>query len=190
MPETLDETTSRATTVSAPHSAPVPPELVWSEALSLSMPAMDQTHVEFVDLLAQVQSAQDAVLLERWRALVAHTEDHFHQEDQWMLATGFAPGSCHMTQHAVVLQVLREGLAAGQQGQLQPIRQMAHELALWFPHHAQTMDAGLALHLKSVGLDPHSGRCAQPESLPAQPIHGCGGACGPAGTASHTREAA
>lgn len=160
-----------------PHSAPIAPELIWSESLGLSMPVMDQTHIEFVDLLAEVQQAEDADLVARWDALIAHTEDHFGQEDRWMLDTGFAPGSCHMTQHAVVLKVLREGLALGQQGQFQPIRQMAHELTLWFPHHAQNMDAGLALHLKSVGYDPMTGAVAQPEALPEQAISGCGGAC-------------
>jgi len=107
--------------------------LVWSEALSLSMPAMDDTHREFVDLLAAVQQSPDAQLVEAWQALLAHTEDHFGREDQWMLATGFAPGNCHATQHKVVLQVMHEGMAQGQQGKLGPIRQIAHELALWFP---------------------------------------------------------
>src|SRR5690606_22163945 len=64
------------------YAAPVAPELVWSDALSLSMPAMDATHVEFVDLLAQVQQASDADVLQLWAELVAHTEDHFGQEDR------------------------------------------------------------------------------------------------------------
>lgn len=153
MPESATPRTTPDTSTPL-HTRPVTPGLVWSEALSLSMPAMDQTHLEFVDLLAAVQQANDDTLVAHWRALITHTEAHFGQEDCWMLATGFAPGSCHMTQHAVVLKVLKEGLALGEQGQWQPIRQMAHELTLWFPHHAQTMDAGLALHLKSVGYDP------------------------------------
>ena len=138
--------------------------LVWSEALSLSMPAMDDTHREFVDLLAAVQQSPDAQVVEAWQALLAHTEDHFGSEDQWMLATGFAPGNCHATQHAVVLQVMHEGMAQGQQGKLGPIRQIAHELALWFPHHGQSMDAGLALHLKSMGHDPVTGDLPYPRN--------------------------
>lgn len=142
------------------------------------MPVMDRTHEEFVDLLGRVQQAEDADLLLRWQELVDHTQAHFDQEDRWMLATGFAPGSCHITQHAVVLKVLREGLEAGRQGQLEPIRQMAHELTIWFPHHAQTMDAGLALHLKSVGHDAGTGEVSRPEALPQEMISGCGGTCG------------
>ena len=156
---------------------PCAPQLAWTEALNLAMPVMDETHEEFVELLASVQAAQDAQLVERFRALVDHTHDHFAREDAWMAATGFAPGSCHMTQHKVVLDVLREGLKAGEAGQLAPIRQMAYELTIWFPHHAATMDAGLALHLKSVGYDPVTGGIAQPEALPQEAISGCGGSC-------------
>lgn len=147
--------------------------LVWSEALSLSMPVMDATHQEFVDLLATVQNAGDDTLLDAWRTLIEHTDEHFAREDQWMQATGFAPGNCHSNQHTAVLQVLREGALKGAEGDLAPIRQMAHELTLWFPHHAQNMDAGLALHLKSVGYDPVTGELSQPQALPNQPVTGC-----------------
>lgn len=184
MPETATAPTTTDHPAALPHTTPVTPELVWSDALSLAMPVMDQTHVEFVDLLAAVQQSEDAELVARWQALVEHTEAHFAQEDRWMLATGFAPGSCHLTQHAVVLKVLKEGLALGHQGQLQPIRQMAHELTIWFPHHAQTMDSGLSLHLKSVGHDPVTGLVAQPEALREQAINGCGGSCSSEGGAS------
>lgn len=177
MSEAATAPTTPTEPAAARHTTPVAPELAWSDALSLSMPVMDQTHVEFVDLLSLVQQAEDAELVARWQALVDHTEEHFAQEDRWMLATGFAPGSCHLTQHAVVLKVLKEGLELGQQGVLPPIRQMAHELTIWFPHHAQTMDSGLALHLKSVGYDPITGEVTQPDALPAQAISGCGGSC-------------
>ena len=182
MSEAVPAPTTSSEPAAAPHTTPVAPELAWSDALSLSMPVMDQTHVEFVDLLATVQQAEDTELVSHWQALVEHTDAHFAQEDRWMLATGFAPGSCHLTQHAVVLKVLKEGLELGQQGQLQPIRQMAHELTIWFPHHAQTMDSGLALHLKSVGYDPLTGEVSQPDALPAQAISGCGGSCSPDAT--------
>jgi hemerythrin-like metal-binding protein len=152
-------------------------ELVWSDALSLSMPVMDTTHQEFVELLAHVQTAEDTALLGRWQALIDHTDEHFAREDQWMRDTGFAPENCHSTQHAVVLKVLREGAERGKLGDLAPIRQMAHELTLWFPHHAQNMDFGLALHLKSMGYDPETGQISQPQNLPEQSIAGCGGAC-------------
>ncbi|MDD2175812.1 hemerythrin [Acidovorax sp. D2M1] len=149
--------------------------LEWSDALNLDLPLMDDTHREFVDLLAAVDQAGDADLLSRWRTLVEHTEQHFGQEDDWMSSTRFASGNCHSMQHKVVLQVMREGTARAEQGDLQVLRVMASELALWFPQHAQSMDASLALHLRRVGFDPATGVVHAPGALPGALIHGCGG---------------
>ncbi|MDE2402432.1 MAG: hemerythrin domain-containing protein [Burkholderiales bacterium] len=156
------------------------PRLEWSDALSLDLPLMDDTHREFVDLLADVESASDnAALLARFEALIDHTDDHFGREDRWMRDTGFAAINCHASQHEVVLKVLREGLQRARVGDFEPARQMAYELASWFPQHAQTMDAALALHLRGVGYDPASGEVRSPDALPRQDIAGCGGStCG------------
>lgn len=158
-----------------------PTTLQWSEALSLDMPMMDTTHQEFVDLLAEVVQAPDDTLLSRWATLIDHTDDHFGREDQWMLDTGFAAGNCHSSQHSIILQVMREGGKRGLAGDLAMVRQMAYELGLWFPQHAQAMDASLALHLRSAGYDPVTGVISQPQAIPAEQIHGCGG-----GTCSDT----
>lgn len=151
-------------------------ELHWSDALSLDMPLMDETHAEFVELLAVVAEARDDNLVAAWVALIEHTDDHFSREDHWMAQTRFTSTNCHSTQHHVVLRVMREGLSAGAAGRLDVIRQLAHELAIWFPQHAQSMDAALALHLRSVGFDPVSGEVARPERLPVEEISGCGSA--------------
>lgn len=151
--------------------------LEWNDALSVDLSAMDETHQEFVDLLAQVEAASDVQLLPAWQALVTHTDGHFGQEDRWMVATGFAADNCHSLQHRVILQIMQEGATRGAQGELHVVRGMAAELATWFTHHAQTMDSALAQHLKSVNFDPQSGVVYLPQSLPGAPIHGCGGAC-------------
>lgn len=153
-----------------------PTTLAWTNALVLDMPVMDEVHQEFVDLLERVVLADDDMLLPLWSALIAHTQEHFNREDEWMRATGFAAGNCHATQHKVVLQVMREGEARGHGGDLAVVRQMADELGIWFPQHAQSMDASLALHLRSAGYDPATGALAQPDRLPQTEIHGCGGA--------------
>ena len=76
----------------------------------------------------------------------------------------------------VVLQVMREGEKRGGQGDLAVVRQMADELGIWFPQHAQSMDAALALHLRSVGYDEHTGEVNMPQALPREAIEGCHGA--------------
>lgn len=151
-------------------------QLEWSDALALDLPLMDDTHREFVDLLAIVERADDAQLLAAWQALVDHTDTHFSMEDAWMASTRFASGNCHSMQHKVVLQVMREGTARAQQGDNKVLRVMAGELGLWFPQHAQSMDAALALHLRRVGFDPATGTVHAPQALPGELIHGCGGA--------------
>lgn len=157
------------------------PALEWSDALSLELPQMDDTHREFVDLLAAVDAADDTALLRAWQTLLDHTVEHFGQEDRWMRETRFATGNCHSVQHQVVLQVMREGGERAAAGDTAVLRMIAGELANWFPQHAQSMDAALALHLRSVGHDAASGRVARPEALPAQQITGCGSAaCSPA----------
>jgi hemerythrin-like metal-binding protein len=166
-------------------------QLEWSEALALNLPVMDDTHREFVDLLAVVETAPDETLPAHWRALVDHTDEHFAREDQWMQATRFSSTNCHSVQHKVVLQVMREGIALAEAGDLGAIRQMARELAIWFPQHAQTMDAALALHLRGIGYDPLTGIVAMPEALPSNIIHGCGGAsCSDSETLEPTAQAA
>ena len=152
------------------------PNLEWSDALALDLPAMDDTHREFVDLLAQVKNTADHALLDHWRVLLDHTDEHFSREDRWMQETRFSSSNCHSVQHKVVLQVMREGLTGGEAGNLKMLRDMARELALWFPQHAQTMDAALALHLRGIGYDPVTGVVAMPAALPRDIIHGCGGA--------------
>jgi hemerythrin-like metal-binding protein len=151
-------------------------QLEWSDALSLDLPFMDDVHHEFVNLLAQVQVSSDSLLPMSWQRLIDHTDTHFGHEDRWMRATHFASTNCHSMQHKVVLQVMREGVVQAAMGDLASVRYMASELALWFPNHAQTMDAALALHLRQTGFDPMTGVVSSPDNLPAQHIHGCGGA--------------
>jgi hemerythrin-like metal-binding protein len=157
------------------------PTLAWSSELLLGVPAMDTTHQEFIALLAAAEEAPDEALVSAWDQLVEHTQQHFGNEDRYMQTTGFAATNCHTTHHAMVLNVLRDGLRMGLAGDLAPIRQMARELATWFVQHADSMDAALAMHLQRVGFDPASGAIAHQDALPAEMIHGCGGAtCSPA----------
>lgn len=112
--------------------------LAWSDALSLELDFMDDTHREFVDLLAATELADDETLTERFAALIEHTEDHFGGEDKWMKDTKFSSSNCHTMQHNVILEVMREGLRRGREkGDMAVMRQMAHELGIWFPQHAK-----------------------------------------------------
>lgn len=148
--------------------------LQWNQDFVLGIDPMDKTHIEFVELLGQVEDASDADLLTKWRELINHTHVHFATEDKWMADTQFSVSNCHTTHHKAVLDVMREGLELGEQGHLNLVRKMAQELTTWFPMHADTMDAALAWHLKRVGYDPATGTMATPLALAeGETIHGC-----------------
>jgi len=154
--------------------------LQWSEAFTLGVATMDDTHLEFVELLARVVQASDAELLPLWQEMVQHTDEHFAREDRWMADTGFSPNNCHTSQHRTVLKVMMEGSKRGLAGDLAVVRQMADELGVWFPQHANAMDAALAQHLKAVDYDDITGQVRLPEALPSEQIEGChGDSCTP-----------
>lgn len=94
-----------------------------------------------------------------------------------MQATGFAPENCHSFQHQSVLQVMQDRARRARDAEapeLEPLRIAVRELAIWFPQHAQTMDAALAQHLAAVGFDVVHGPCRQ--QMPTEALTGCGSA--------------
>lgn len=129
------------------------PALDWTDELALGNTVMDDTHREFVALLNAVAAASDDDMLARLDAFVAHTEQHFGEEERWMEATAFPPAGCHRGEHDNVLEVAREVRRRVAGGDHTHSRKLAEALAQWFPHHATTMDAVLALYLRDRGYD-------------------------------------
>ena len=130
------------------------PLLPWSAELALDNGAMDDTHREFVELLNRVGAAPEQELLARLDEFIAHTEAHFGQEEAWMEAMRFPPLACHRTEHEGVLEVMREvrKRVAGGEPRYGPV--LAKAIAEWFPLHAQSMDAVLALGIRQTGFEP------------------------------------
>lgn len=126
--------------------------LTWSDNLSVGFAPMDTLHKQFVERLTAVENAPDSDLATHWAQLIECTHDLFDRENRWMERTHFGSSQNHTLQHRVVLNVMREGLAQAKHGQNQDVRRMASELASWFAKHIQSLDAALALHLKSCGM--------------------------------------
>ena len=147
--------------------------MAWHDKLVLDLAYMDDTHREFVDLLAQVAQASDEALLPLWDTVIAHTQEHFDREDRWMTQTQCGPGSCHSREHHQMMQIMREVAKRGAAGNLAMVRQMNHELGIWFNDHAQGMDAGLAAHLRALGFDPETGAQLQ-SAVASEGACGCG----------------
>ena len=127
--------------------------LDWTPELALGDARIDETHREFVDMLNVVGDAPDETMLAAIDALIAHTEEHFGQEQRWMAATDFPPTHCHLDEHEGVLNAIRETRVYVVEGKFRVGKVLAQELGNWFRSHAATMDTMLAQWLKAQNFD-------------------------------------
>lgn len=164
---------SEATTVETPEF-PVVPDLHWTPSLHTGDARMDDTHEEFVELLARLRAAPQAEQFDLFRELRQHTVEHFEQEDRWMIATGFSADNCHTSQHNTILDTMRAVEEHYLKGDTEIIARMADALAEWFPQHAQSMDAGLAKHMASVKFNTQDETLADPSVVRPATMSGCG----------------
>lgn len=151
-----------------------PQGLDWTDSLNTGDARMDDTHQEFVTLLNELLQTPPERQLPLYRAFINHTVDHFAQEERWMVATGFAADNCHASHHATILETMRAVVEHFEQGDTDIINRLAEALAEWFPQHAASMDAGLALHLKDVGFDTRTETLADPAKVRPASMSGCG----------------
>ena len=158
------------TTTLASNMAP----LTWSNDLHTGDSRMDETHEEFVTMLNQLLSTPQDQQLPLYKAFLSHTVEHFAQEDRWMLATGFSADNCHAGQHATILETMRAVEVHYEGGDNEIITRLAEALTEWFPGHANSMDAGLAQHLKSVNFDSVTETLADPSVIQNVTLSGCG----------------
>ena len=127
----------------------------------------DATHLEMLEIVRDVRLATGPAKEARYFELVAHTAEHFAQEERWMLATGIAAGHCHFNQHADVLQVLQEVERLTRAGDAQYIDRATDALLEWFMPHAMSMDAGLVAHLQQQGFDTATESLRAPQDVTA-----------------------
>lgn len=130
--------------------------LTWNEELILGDARTDHTHQEFIDLVNATTSAAAEEKLGVYQRLLEHTVEHFAQEERWMTACGIAPDFCHFSQHASVLEVMKEVERRAIGGETAYIGSMIEALVEWFPTHASSMDASLVAYLQDKGYDTAS----------------------------------
>ncbi len=161
-------------TPEAPTAASPATGLDWTPRLETGDARMDETHEEFVDMLNQLLATPIDQQLPLYRQFVEHTQEHFAQEERWMVATGFAPDNCHAGHHATIMETLHAVVEHYETDDKEIINRLAEALVEWFPQHAASMDAGLALHMKSVGFDSKSETLADPSAVRPATMSGCG----------------
>lgn len=137
----------------------------WTDKLALGLGPMDDTHQEFVDAYNRLLAASGEAQLIEMDAFIAHTVEHFDQENRWMELIGF-PG-CHKAEHDRVLAVCRDVRKRMERGDAALGRQLLQELPIWFDNHVATMDSALAAYIDSIGFDTQTGEIRKP------PQEGC-----------------
>ena len=118
--------------------------LTWGDHLLMGYAPMDDIHQEFVDLISQLETADDAQLPALLQAMDVHLQHHFAEEDQWMNSTAFPPRDCHIDEHAAVLKSVAEVREKLAQGNVAICHDLVRALADWFPGHATHLDSALA----------------------------------------------
>lgn len=162
------------TTTATPIATPTPTLMPWTDSLHTGDARMDETHQEFVDMINRILATPEDQQLPVYKAFLSHTAEHFAQEERWMLATGFSADNCHAEHHATILETMRVVEAHYLDSDTTIITRMAEALAEWFPGHANSMDAGLAAHLKSVGFDSVTETLSDPSVIQNVTMSGCG----------------
>jgi hemerythrin len=132
------------------------PAMEWSDKLELGLGKMDDTHREFVECYNALLAAAPEAFIDRLDAFIAHTVEHFDQENRWMEKVNF-PG-CHRAEHDRVLVVLRDVRERAARGDTFLGRRLVEELPAWFDNHVNGMDAALAFHLQTIGFDVETER--------------------------------
>lgn len=121
----------------------------------LGIPQMDDTHREFVRLVARFGTADRSEFTSLFARLLAHTETHFLAENNMMRESGFPATREHMDEHERVLGELNRLNRKAQAGSVLIARAYVREqLPAWFRLHAVTMDSALAAHLKQPEHSP------------------------------------
>ena len=135
---------SQRMTVNLPVTASPAMGITWTDAFTLGYGPIDAVHQEFVDLVAQLQTAPETDLPRCLDVFAAHAQAHFDLEDGWMRDTEFPARDCHIDEHAAVLRSVHEVREVLAQGDVANCRRLADELARWFPGHADYLDSALA----------------------------------------------
>ena len=126
-------------------------DIKWDdERFVLGVEEMDNTHIEFVDLINCMSNASDAEFVYLFDQLLQHTRAHFDAESRLMMQHGFPATAEHQGEHQRVLGEMTRFCRSVRKGLVALGRcYVSESLTQWFPLHAATMDSALAAHLKA-----------------------------------------
>lgn len=118
--------------------------------LRLDLPEMDDTHLEFIDLVNRLAGADKTEFITLFAELVEHTQQHFAHELEMMEQCRFPAIREHNGEHQRVLGDMNRIGTRVAAGSVAMGRAYVKELPSWFGLHALTMDSALAGHWKAT----------------------------------------
>ncbi len=111
---------------------------------------IDQDHAEFINLLNQLDAANNTDFVALFRQLSEHTEQHFDRENRLMQEFAFPAETEHKGEHQRVLAEFKQFKIRVDKGMISFGRSFVREqLPQWFELHVATMDSALAAHIKN-----------------------------------------
>ena len=114
------------------------------KGLLLGDESMDTTHGEYL-ALQQTLLNGETDFLSGFEALVAHTKEHFAQEERWMEEGSFSGRSEHKEEHRKILGEMEGFLNKARNGRLPFARAFVREyLPEKIAHHIRNIDSELA----------------------------------------------
>ena len=117
----------------------------------LDLDVMDDTHREFVSLVNQLSDASDKEFGALFSQLIAHTQQHFLQEEKLMTESRFPAFAEHKDEHQRIIGELNQFKKRIDKGLIAFGRNYINQrMPEWFRLHAATMDSALAMHLKNT----------------------------------------
>ncbi|WP_446811202.1 bacteriohemerythrin [Methylomonas sp. 2BW1-5-20] len=118
-------------------------------ALTVGYDLIDNDHDVFIDLVNQLDKANNTDFPGLFQRLYEHTEEHFESENRLMAQFGFPAETEHKGEHQRVLGEFKQFKTRIDKGLITFGRSFVRErLPQWFVLHITTMDSALAAHIK------------------------------------------
>ena len=124
-----------------------------SEDLHVNIPAMDRTHDEFLEILAQIRSSPKEKFMPLFQEMIEHTKEHFAYEEEIMDKYAFYAKQEHFDEHKALL------------GEMEYFYEKAQKIPMFgksyindyaydkFKRHIINIDSQLAMFLKEKKID-------------------------------------
>jgi hemerythrin-like metal-binding protein len=111
---------------------------------------IDNDHDDFINLLNELDSTDNANFPALFQQLYEHTEQHFDRENQLMKQSSYPGETEHKSEHQRVLGEFKQFKSRVDKGMIVFGRSFVKDrLPQWFGLHVTTMDGALTAHIKA-----------------------------------------